>query len=127
LPICCRRSSSPPGAIAIAAGPRLGAVQVPAIPAGVRVLDADQLEITFPIRAFLFQRRGTETGFDPMGSAIRGGTSLFHVVLILVTRKPTRGPQRAIVDGLQKGLPPRPGFTRALTRLAHRLSLTNIQ
>src|SRR6478672_3956637 len=54
-----------PRTIAIAACPRLDAVFVPAIPAGMRVLYAEELEIFFPIRSLFCQRRIAETGLDP--------------------------------------------------------------
>ena len=43
----------PSGAIAIAAGPRLGAVPVPAVFAIVRIFDAKQLKVFFPIGTLL--------------------------------------------------------------------------
>src|SRR5262245_33852858 len=47
-------------AVALAAGPRLGAVLVAAAAAGVGVLHLDQLEILLPVRPLLLQRRRAE-------------------------------------------------------------------
>ena len=41
----------PPRAVTIAAGPRLFAIQVPAVTACMRVLDAEEFEKLFPVRA----------------------------------------------------------------------------
>jgi len=59
-----------PGAIAVTARPRLRTVQIAAILAIVRVLDAEQLEIFLPIRPLLRQRRRTETGLHPVRHAV---------------------------------------------------------
>lgn len=50
----------------------------------MRVLHFQQIEILFPVRALLIQRRGAETGFDPMRNAILADAGLFHVVNIFV-------------------------------------------
>jgi hypothetical protein len=52
-------------AIAIAAGPRLGAVLVTAVASRMRVFHAQQVEIFFPIWPFLGQRRVAKASLDP--------------------------------------------------------------
>src|ERR1700730_6278288 len=54
-------------AIAIAAGPRLGAIFMAAIAARVRVLHHEKLEIFLPIRALFFERRSAEARLHPRG------------------------------------------------------------
>jgi len=72
-------------AIAVTAGPRLGPIEVPAVMAIMRVLNLDQLEIFFPIRALLGQWAGTETDLDPAHRAVFDQTRLGHVIQILVS------------------------------------------
>jgi hypothetical protein len=88
-------------AIAIAARPCLGAVLVPAIPARVRVLYAQELEIFFPVRLFFRQRRIAKTGFDPGGDAVVIQARFVHVINVLVTGDGTF-PKRAVIDRLQQ-------------------------
>lgn len=72
-------------AIAIAARPWFGAVLVPAIPARMRVFDADKLKIFFPIRALFRQRRVAKTGLDPGCDAVVIQTRFVHIMNVLVT------------------------------------------
>ena len=72
--------------VAIAARPRFGPVLVPAIAARMRVLHPDELEIFFPIRPFLRQRRIAKTGFDPGRDALTVHPRLVHIMNIFVAR-----------------------------------------
>lgn len=58
---------------------------MPAVPAGMRVLHAEQLEILFPIRPFFFQRLIAETGLDPGRDAFPLHAGLPHIALVFVS------------------------------------------
>ena len=73
-------------AIAVAAGPGIGAVPITAILAVVGVFDAEQFEIFLPIRPLFLQWRGAETGLNPMRGAVVGDAGLLHIVKVLITR-----------------------------------------
>lgn len=90
-----------PGAIAVGAGPRLGAVEVAAVSAAVRVFDADELEVFLPVRPFLGERRGAKAGLDPVGGAVVGESGLFHVVNIFIAGNGA-ATERAVADGAQQ-------------------------
>ena len=98
-------------AIAIATGPRLGTVPIAAIATGMGVLDADQLEILFPIGTLLGERRGAKAGFDPVRGAVLGDAGLAHVVQVFITGDGAlaeragldRGQQRLCLSGFQTG------------------------
>ena len=90
-------------AITVRAGPGLGAILVAAIPASMRVLDAEQVEVFLPIRTLLLQRDRTKTGFHPMGRSIRRRASLLHIVKVFVTRDGT-APERPIGNRLDQRL-----------------------
>ena len=70
--------------IAIAARPRFGPVLMPTIAAPMRVLHPDELEIFFPIRPFLRQRRIAKTGFDPGRDALTVHPRFVHIVNIFI-------------------------------------------
>ena len=89
-------------AIAIAAGPRFGAIFVPAVFAAVRVLHFQQVKIFFPIRTFLSQWNGAEARFHPVRHAVFAETRLFHVVDIFIARDGTAA-ERTIADGREQG------------------------
>ena len=67
-------------AIAVAAGPRLCSVFVPAIASRVRILYADQFEIFFPIRTLFRKRRIAEASFHPGRSSGFVHPRFAHVV-----------------------------------------------
>ena len=73
-----------PGAIAIAAGPRLGPVFMAAIPPRVSILHIQQLEIFLPVRPFFRQRRCAIAGFHPMRRPILSHARLLHVINIFI-------------------------------------------
>ena len=80
----------------------------------MRVLDAQEVEIFFPIRSLLFQGRIAETCFNPGRNALRVDTRLPHVVQILVA-----GDGAAAKGALVNRLNSRahsPDFNFALTR-----------
>ena len=106
------------GAIAVAARPGLGAVPVAAIFAIVRVFDAEEVEIFFPVRTLLLKRRRAETGFDPMGRAVVAEASLLHVVEVFVAGDGALA-ERVVADGLQKSLVVA-GFHASFDEIAHR-------
>jgi len=88
-------------AIAIAAGPRFGAIFVTTIPARVRVLNAEKIEIFFPIRAFFRERGIAKTGFNPDRNAAGIQSRLGHVMNVLVACDRTFA-QCLVVDRLQQ-------------------------
>ena len=72
------------GAVAIAAGPRFGAIFVAAIAAGVGIFNFKQVQKLFPIWALLFERGAAEAGFNPLQLLIgrqAGGTHVFEVFI----------------------------------------------
>jgi hypothetical protein len=103
LPLLLQAFLQPLCAIAICARPQIVAVFVPAILAIMRILDAQQLEIFFPIRPFLSQGRGAKADFHPVYQAIIAQARLLHVPFVFVAGNRTLT-ERAIGDSLQKGL-----------------------
>jgi hypothetical protein len=89
------------GAIAVAAGPKLRAVQVSAIFTRMRVLDTQQCEVFFPKITFFRQWRCTETNFDPSYRTITTKPSVFHVFEIFVAGDGAVS-QGLFIDGLQE-------------------------
>ena len=57
---------------------------MPAIFPGVRVLYGKKVEVLFPIRSLLIERRRAETGFDPLDGAAFIDACFLHVVEIFV-------------------------------------------
>ncbi len=99
-------------AITVRAGPWLCPIQVAAVLAVVGLFDTDQLEIFLPIRPLFLQRRGAETGFDPMRCAIFADPRMLKIVNIFVARNGSAS-QRAVLDGTKQILLPpmfNPGF-----------------
>src|SRR4029077_7669488 len=90
-------------AIAIAAGPRFGAVFVTTIPARVGVLSAEKIEIFFPIRTFFRERGIAKTGFNPSRNAAGIQARLAHVMNVLVACDRTFA-QCPVVDRLEQRL-----------------------
>jgi hypothetical protein len=67
------------------------------IVAGVRVLHAEKLEVLFPIRTFLSERRIAKACFNPSAHAFVVHSRLFHVLQIFIARDRAAA-QRAIID-----------------------------
>ena len=84
-------------AITVATGPWLCSVFVPARAAGMGVLNAEQLEILFPIRTFLRERWIAKARFNPGGDTLIIYPRLLHVVQVFVACDGTFS-KRAIVD-----------------------------
>jgi hypothetical protein len=76
-------------AIAVRAGPGLCAIPVTAILSVVSILDAEQLEVLFPIRPLLLKRGRAKTGLNPMCNAILANPRLFHVINVFITSNGT--------------------------------------
>jgi hypothetical protein len=74
------------GAIAISAGPRLGAIFVAAFAAVVRILHLDQLKIVFPVRTLFLKRRRTVTDFHPAHRLIGTHSRVVHVAQVFALR-----------------------------------------
>src|SRR5713101_634482 len=72
------------GAVASAAGPGFGAVQVAATAAGVGILDSDQVKKLFPVGPFFLERHVAEADLDPADLALGAQAGLLHVAEILV-------------------------------------------
>ena len=84
-------------AIAVAAGPQLYSILVPAIASRVRILYAEQFEILLPVGALLRERRLAEASFHPYRSSGFVHARLAHVVQILVSGDGA-APERTVVD-----------------------------
>ena len=87
----------PFGAIAVAASPGLHAVLVTAVFPRVCIFHAEQVEIFFPVRPFLRQRRIAKTGLDPDRNRLFVHACLLHVVQVFVPGYRTF-PERLIFD-----------------------------
>jgi len=74
----------PMRAVAVGAGPGLGAVPVAAILAIVGVFDAEEFEVFLPIGTLLLEWSRAKAGFDPMGCAVVGDSGMFEVVEVLI-------------------------------------------
>src|SRR2546425_11416894 len=84
-------------AVAVTAGPRLRPVLVTTPAAGVRVLDADEIEVLLPVWAFLLKRRGAEAGLHPLHAPVGQLPGAAHVVLVFIAGHGP-GAERALVD-----------------------------
>ena len=84
-------------AIAVAAGPQLCSVLVPAIAPRVRILYAEQFEILLPVLALFGDRRIAEASFHPDRSSGFVHARLAHVVQIFVSGDGA-APERTAVD-----------------------------
>ena len=67
------------GAVAVIAGPRLGAVLIAALAAVVGVLHAGEIEIFFPVGPFLLKRSRAIADFDPARALIVTEARFAHV------------------------------------------------
>ena len=74
----------PRGAVAIAAGPGLGAIHVAAFAAVVSVLHLHEVEILLPVRTLFLERRGALADFDPSHRLVGTNPRLVHVAQIFV-------------------------------------------
>ena len=74
----------PFGAIAIRTGPGLGAVKVAAVLATVSVFHVEEVEIFFPVGAFLLQRCGAKARFNPVRGSVFVHASMFEVVDVFI-------------------------------------------
>jgi hypothetical protein len=88
-------------AIAIAAGPKLRAILVPAVLSIVSVLNFYEVKIFLPIREFFVEGCGTEAGFDPLNGPVGCESGLGHIVEVFVSGDGP-APQAAIGDGLDQ-------------------------
>src|SRR6185295_3371512 len=86
------------GAVAVTAGPRLGAVQIAAPAARMRVLDLLENEMLFPVLAFLGQRGRAVTHFNPLHAPVVQLTRLPHVARVFVAGDRALA-ERALVYG----------------------------
>jgi hypothetical protein len=84
-------------AIALATGPWFCSVLVPTRAARVRILDAEQLKILFPIRAFLGEWRITKARLEPRRHALAVHPRPLHVAQVFVACDGAF-PKRATVD-----------------------------
>ena len=89
------------GTIAIAAGPRLRSVFVPAVPPGMRVFHREKLEVFLPIGPLFLQRRIAKTRFNPARNPRGVDPRLLHIVLVFVTCDGALT-ERLVVDGEEK-------------------------
>lgn len=85
------------GTVARAAGPRLGSVEIAATAAGVSVLHCHEVEVFFPVRALLGERRWTVAHFDPLDAFVVEPPRRIHVAQVFATgnRSP---PKSASID-----------------------------
>ena len=84
-------------AIAVAAGPQLCSILVPAIASQVRILYAEQFEILLPVGALFRERRLAEASFHPDRSSGFVHARLAHVVQIFIAGDGAP-PERTVVD-----------------------------
>src|SRR5438445_3408485 len=89
------------GTIAVAAGPRLGSIFITATLPAVRILDANEVEILFPVRPLFLKRQSAEANFHPTHTTVVAQPGAFHVAQILVARH-RAGAERTVLDHLQQ-------------------------
>jgi len=77
------------GAVALAASPGFGAVEVAAAVTVVRVLHVSQLEVLLPIGSLFEQRTGTVTNLNPAGRAVIAKPGFLHVAQVFAFRNRT--------------------------------------
>ena len=84
-------------AIAVAARPGLGSIEVAAPASRVRVLNLEQLEIFFPVWTLFRERGRAVADFNPLDPAVLKLARLLHISLVFISRD---GPsaQRAVLD-----------------------------
>jgi hypothetical protein len=97
----CEARLEPCRTIAVAAGPWRGAVRVATSAARVCVLHFQQVEIFFPVRTFLGERRGAVAHLDPLHAAVIEPPRIGHVPEIFVAGNGSF-PERSFVDGARQ-------------------------
>ena len=95
----------PLGTVAFPASPRLGAVLIPTLPPIVGVLNFSKLEVLFPIRPLLFERRRAVANLHPTGRAIGRQSRVLHVPEIFAFRNGAF-PQGSVFNRLEQFLFP---------------------
>src|SRR4051812_32919345 len=80
----CETSLESLAAVAVAAAPRLGAVEIAAAAARVRILNLVEREVRLPVVALFGERRGAVAHLDPLHAAIVELTGGVHVAEVLV-------------------------------------------
>src|SRR5213592_4806958 len=88
-------------AIAVATGPRLGSIFITATLPAVRILDANEVEILFPVRPLFLKRQSAEANLHPAHATVVAQPGAFHVAQILVARH-RAGAERTVLDRLQQ-------------------------
>ena len=110
-------------AIAIIASPIFRAVQVAAAAARVRVLNLQQLEIFFPIRAFFEEWRRAITDFDPLQGTVIELPCFGHIPEIFVAGDRSSA-ERPFLNGLVERLCST-GFDFCGDEVSHASNCTN--
>ena len=106
-----------PSAIAIGAGPGFSAVFMAAISSRMSVLHLQQFKIFLPVRPFFIQRRGAETGFNPVSDALLVEPGVPQIVNVFFSRNRAAA-QRPIGNGVEQGLFAS-GFESSLHQITH--------
>ena len=88
-------------AVAVVAGPGLGAVLVAAFAPVVGVLHAGEIEIFFPVGSFFLKRRRTVTNFNPSCRLVFAQTRLVHIAKIFALGNRTLA-QGSAFDGAEQ-------------------------
>src|SRR5438128_12521251 len=83
-PLCCQAGFETGGAIAVVARPRFGAIQIATAASRVRVLDLQQREVFFPIRAFFRERSPAVANLNQLHPALLELASLSHISEVFV-------------------------------------------
>jgi len=88
------------------------------------VFHADQLEILFPIRSFLCERRIAEASFNPYRNPVFVYTRLLDVEQVLVTGNRTF-PKRAVIDSVDERAF-FAGFHAGFDEITHERNITQV-
>src|SRR5438874_102218 len=83
--LCGKARFKPGRAVAIVAGPALGAVQILAAAACVRVLNFQKFEMFFPIGTLFLKRRGTVTDLNPLQGPVVELAGFRHISEIFIS------------------------------------------
>ena len=84
MPFCCKAGFKTGGAVTVVARPRFGAIQIATAASRVRVLDFQELEVFFPIRAFLREWRPAVANLNPLHSTILELACLSHISEVFI-------------------------------------------
>src|SRR5262245_34126279 len=87
--------------IAVAAGPRFGAVQIAASAPCVRVLHFDEVEVLFPVLALFLERRRAIAHLDPLHASILELARNLHIAEVLVAGDRAE-PERFALDRVRQ-------------------------